>query len=83
MEFHKFLILIDRRGFAAAFQNPTNMYVDIEAWNFVIRSWKSDGKVMEFCREDFVATLTYLSCSSKTSYKSTQWSNEDLNIFFY
>ncbi len=25
--------------------------------NFVIRSWKSPGKVMEFCHDNFVATL--------------------------
>ncbi len=30
-------------SYAAAFHNPTNMYVDIESWNFVIRSWKSHG----------------------------------------
>ncbi len=27
------------------------------SWNFVIQSWKSHGKVMEFCRDNFVATL--------------------------
>ncbi len=40
---NKFLFLMNRRRYAAAFQNPTNMYVDIESWNFVIRSWKSHG----------------------------------------
>ncbi len=29
------------------------------SWNFVIRSWKSHGTVMEFCRDNFVATLFY------------------------
>ncbi len=26
------------------------------SWNFVIRTWKSHGKVMEFCRYNFMAT---------------------------
>ncbi len=38
---NKFLIPMNRRRYTAACQNPTNMYVDIESWNFVIRSWKS------------------------------------------
>ncbi len=49
---NKFLILVIRRRYAAAFQNPINMYVDIEvmefcdtvmekSWNFVVRiSWQ-------------------------------------------
>ena len=39
----KFLILFKLRRYAAAFQNPTNMYVNTESWNFVIRSRKSNG----------------------------------------
>ncbi len=27
------------------------------SWNFVMRSWKNQGKVTEFCRDNFVATL--------------------------
>ncbi len=30
----KFLILMNRHRYAAAFQNPTNMYVDIEVMEF-------------------------------------------------
>ena len=49
---NKFLILMNRRRYAAAFQTPTNMYVDIEvmefcdtvmekSWNFVVKiSWQ-------------------------------------------
>ncbi len=53
---------MNRRRYATAFQTPTNMYVDIEVMEFVIRSWKSHGKVMEFCRADFVATLVKEFC---------------------
>ncbi len=49
---NKFLILMNQRCYAAAFQNPTKMYVDIEvmeffdtvmekSWNFVVKiSWQ-------------------------------------------
>ena len=33
------------------------------SWNFVIRSWKSHGKVMEFCPGNFVATLVWFLTS--------------------
>ncbi len=49
---NEFLILMKRHRYAAAFQNPTNMYVDVEvmeffdrvmekSWNFVAKiSWQ-------------------------------------------
>ncbi len=44
---NKFLILINRRRYAAAFQNSTSMYVDIEVIEFcdtvMEKSWKSHG----------------------------------------
>ncbi len=43
----KFLILMNRRRYAAAFQTPTNMYVDKEVMEFcdtvMEKSWKSHG----------------------------------------
>ena len=54
---NKFFVLMKRRRHAAAFQNPMTCMSIKRSWNFVIRSWKSLGKVMEFCRDDCVATL--------------------------
>ena len=38
---NKFLILTNRRWYTAAFQNPSNIYIDIEvmekSWNFVTK----------------------------------------------
>ncbi len=59
---NKFLILMNQRRYAAACQTPTNMYVDIEVDMEYIDH--GHGKVMEFCREDFVATLLYLQMTS-------------------
>ncbi len=55
MEFDK--QILNSHGLAV-FQIPVNVYLIKKSWNFMIRSWKSDGKVMALCREDFVATLT-------------------------
>ncbi len=44
---NKFLVLMNRRRYAAAFQNPTNMYADIEVMEFcdtvMEKSLKSHG----------------------------------------
>ncbi len=41
---------------------PCWLYVlRFRSWNFVIRSWKSHRKVMEFCPGDFVATLVRMT----------------------
>ena len=49
MEFDKFLILMNRRRYSAAFQNPTYMYVDIEVIEFcdtvMEKSWKFVVKI--------------------------------------
>ncbi len=56
---NKFLILMNRRRYAAAFQNPTNMYVDIG--------------VMEFCNTvmekiwNFLANISWQPCISTLS----------------
>ena len=46
---NKFLILMNRRRYAAAFQNPTNMYVDIEVMEFcdtvMEKSWNFVEKI--------------------------------------
>ncbi len=54
----KFLILMNRHCYAAAFQTPTNMYVDIEVMEFCDTVMEKSWKIREFCREDFVATLS-------------------------
>ncbi len=58
---NKLLILMNRRRYVAAFQNATNMYVDIEvmefcdmvmekSWNFVVKiSWQPWFKCIIFC----------------------------------
>ncbi len=44
MEFHKQILNSHESApLHGSFSNPTNMYVNIESWNFVIRSWKSHG----------------------------------------
>ncbi len=51
-----FLILMNRRRYAAAFQNPINMYVDIEVMGFcdtvMEKSW------------NFVATISWQPCGN-------------------
>ena len=51
----------NRRRYAA--KNSTNRFCahSVRSWNFVVWSWKSHGKVMEFCHGNFVATLTILA----------------------
>ncbi len=44
---NKFLILMNRRRYAATFQNPTDVYVNLQVMEFcdtvMEKSWKSHG----------------------------------------
>ena len=62
---NKFLILMSRRRYAAAFQNTTNMYVDIEVMEFcdtvLEKSWNFVAKILwQPCKSNFV--LSFFCC---------------------
>ena len=62
IEFDKqFCILIMKRCYPAAFQNPSAKWLVHVCW---LRGQEySHGKIMEFCRRNFVATLVgWMSC---------------------